>query len=70
MEKEQDVNSPRNHEHYDDPTAYQAIKHVDNSGYFRFQKLLHTIFNVCNLAGFEVMDHIVLVDKKTGRIWR
>jgi hypothetical protein len=60
----------KNTEEYSDPTAYEAIKNVDEEEYERFHKLLHTIFYICDVAGFEIEGRIVLVDKKTGRIWR
>jgi hypothetical protein len=59
----------KNAEEYSDPTAYEAIKNIDKEDE-RFHKLLHTIFYICDVAGFEIEGRIVLVDKKTGRIWR
>lgn len=59
----------RNASGYYDPTAYKAIKKVDEEDE-KFHKLLHTIFYICNLAGFEVEGRIVLKDLKSGRIWR
>ena len=59
----------KNSEGYTDLTAYQAIKNVDKDDE-KFQKLLHTIFDICELAGFEIEGRITLVNKKTGRIWR
>lgn len=53
----------------DDPTAYKAIKKIDKEDE-KFHKLLHTIFYICSLAGFEVEGRIVLKDLKSGRIWR
>ena len=58
---------------YSDPTAYAAIKNADkvpNEDEQRFQKVLYTIFNVCDLADFRIEGRVVLVDKKTGKIWR
>ena len=52
-----------------DPTAYAAIETVNKED-AKFNKLLHTIFNLCELAGFNVQGRIVLVDKTTGRVWR
>lgn len=52
-----------------DMTAYQAIKNITDEEE-RFHKLLHTIFYICNLAGFEIEGRINLIDKRTGRIWR
>ncbi|MDD2298555.1 MAG: hypothetical protein PHU69_02830 [Fermentimonas sp.] len=59
----------RNAEGYPDPTAYQAIKNIDREDE-NFHKLLHTIFNVCELSGFRIEGRIVLVDEVTGKIWR
>jgi len=59
----------RNGSGYYDPTAYEAIKNVDNES-DRFYKLLDTIFSICDLAGFHVEGRITLRDKKTGRVWR
>lgn len=58
----------KNGEGYYDPTAYEAIKKINEEE--RFYKLLHTIFYICRLAGFEVYGRINLRDKKTGRIWK
>lgn len=43
----------RNASRYYDPTAYEAIKKVDEEDE-KFHKLLHTIFYICKLAGFEI----------------
>lgn len=59
----------RNASGYFDPTAYEAIKNVD-SDTERFQKLLSTIFYICELAGFHVEERIVIKDKRTGKVWR
>ena len=59
----------KNAEEYSDPTVYEAIKNIDKENE-RFHKLLRTIFYICDIAGFEIEGRIVLVDKKTGRIWR
>ena len=64
------LNSPRfNAEGDSDPTAFEAMKNIDKEDE-RFHKLLHTLFYLCELAEFEIEGRIVLVDKKTGRIWR
>lgn len=52
-----------------DPTAYQAIKNLDRDDE-NFHKLLHTIFNICELSGFRIEGRIVLVDEVTGKVWR
>lgn len=59
----------RNAEGYPDPTAYQAMKNLDKED-DRFHKLLFTIFNICELAGFQIEGRIVLVDKSNGRVWK
>lgn len=64
-----DKNSKRNASGCYDLTAHKAIENVSREDE-RFHKLLHTIFNICELAGFEVSERIVLTDKQTGRIWR
>ena len=59
----------RNASGYPDPTAYQAIKNIDREDE-NFHKLLHTIFNICELSGFRIEGRIVLVDEVTGKVWR
>lgn len=56
-----------------DPTAYKAIKHVDDKNKYsdiRFYKLLHTIFHICELAGFDLDGRITLRDKVTGKLYK
>lgn len=62
-------NERRNAEGYDSPTEYAAIKNLEKEE-ARFKKLLKTIFCVCELAGFEVEERIVVRDLKTGKVWR
>ena len=59
----------RNASGYFDPTAYEAMKAIDEED-ARFHKLLYTIFYLCELAGFRIEGRIVLTDKRTGRVWR
>lgn len=33
-------------------------------------RLLHTLFYLCELAGFEIEGRIILIDKRNGRVWR
>lgn len=64
------TNNPRkNSDCYSDPTVFEAFRNIDKEEE-RFHKLLYTIFYLCELAGFEIEGRIVLVDKKSGRIWR
>lgn len=62
-------NDRKNSEGYSDPTAYQAMKNIEVEEE-RFHKLLYAIFDICELANFEIEGRIVLVDKRTGRVWR
>lgn len=75
MEKDRDLK--KNGEGYSDPTAYKAIKKVDEdesanavNADERFSKLLKTIFNICELSGFHIEGRIVVKDMDTGKIWR
>lgn len=63
-------NPRKNSEGYSDPTAYQAIKNMEQPDDEKFHKVLHTIFNVCELGGFAIEGRIVLVDKTNGKVWR
>lgn len=59
----------RNGSGYFDPTAYEAMKHIQEEKE-HFDKLLHTIFAVCDLAGFRLEERVVLRDLKTGKVYR
>ncbi len=59
----------KNSEGYSDLTAYTYLK-KETEEEERFHKLLHTLFYICNLAGFEIEGRIVLIDKESGRVWR
>lgn len=69
-EKKDDIK--KNGSGYSDPTAYRAIKNVEGGkdADKRFQLLLDTIFNLCELSGFHLEERIVVKDKKTGKVWR
>lgn len=62
-------NPKRNREGYLDTTAFHALRNVDEEDE-RFHRLLHTLFYICEIADFEIDGRIVLIDKKTGRIWK
>lgn len=65
-----DRNNPRcNAEGYSDPTAFEALRNLEREDE-RFHRLLYTLFYLCELADFKIEGRIVLIDKKTGRIWR
>lgn len=55
----------RNHEHYKDKTAHDAIKAAD-----RLPDTIGEMRAVANKRGFEVFGRIKLRDKKTGKIYR
>lgn len=52
-------NPHKNKEGYSDPTAYEALRKIDEED-ARFHRLLDMIFYLCELAGFRI----------EGRIWR
>lgn len=62
----------RNASGYVDPTAFKAMQNIsrEEREEKRVKKLLATIYNVCELAGFRVESRIVLKDVKTGKEWR
>lgn len=59
----------KNSEGYSDPTAYAAITNI-NREEDRFRKLRRIILNICDMAGFEIRGPLILVDKKTKKVWR
>lgn len=60
----------RNSYGYADLTAYGLISKESREEEERFHKLLHALRDICEIAGFEIEGRVVLVDKRTGRIWR
>ena len=36
----------------------------------KFFKLLYTIFNICELSGYEFQGRLSVKDKETGKEWR
>ena len=70
--KNEDRELRKNAEGYSDPTAYEGIKRAEkyNPEYERFRKVLGCILRICEIAGYSLEEHIVLRDKKTGKIWR
>lgn len=63
------MNGRRNSEGYSDPTAYAAMKSIEQKE-ARVQKLRSIIAQICDLAGFKVQGKIILIDKRNGEIWR
>ena len=72
MKSNSSSNSFRNSSGCIDPTAYFAIRNIEKrtDDYQKFRNLLSAIFAVCHLAGFDIIGHITLRDRKTGRIWK
>ena len=62
-------NLKKNGDGYYDPTAYKANKAAEEET-VKFQKLLDTIFNICELSGFHIEGRITIISKSTGSIWR
>ncbi len=67
--KKENTNDIRNASGCIDTTAHKAIKNISEEEK-RLKKLLHTIFYIIDISGYEVEGRITLVDKKTGKIWR
>lgn len=59
----------KNSEGYSDPTAHAAMKNITLEE-DRYRKLCKVILNICDVAGFEIRGRFILVDKKTGKVWR
>lgn len=59
----------KNGEGYPDPTAYEAIRRADGD-VVKFRKTIGAIRRICELAGYDLEEHVVLKDRKTGRVWR
>lgn len=59
----------RNAEGYSDPTAYAALKNIEAEER-RVKKLRGLLASMSEMAGFRMQGKIVLVDKRTGKIWR
>lgn len=55
-----------------DPTAYEAIKHVDKESKEekKFRSFIGCILRICELSGYHLEERIVVKDKATGKIWR
>ena len=61
----------RNRSGYMDPTAFAAIVRADKEAErVRFQKMLHEIQRLCEENEFSLGNRIVLVDQRTGRVWK
>lgn len=64
----------RNHEHYPDPTAGQAMKNIEDreraEAAERIKPLIHIMHELAALAGFEIAERVVFRDIDTRREYR
>ena len=60
----------RNGSGYEDKTAAFAIANARDETDTRNNILVKVIKNVCDLAGFDIVERVVLRDRKTGRVYR
>ena len=44
--------------------------YVSKADVVRFHKTIKLLQDLAHLAGFSVEEHIILKDKKTGRVWK
>ena len=65
-----------NSEHYNDPTPYEAHKNIRKEEQLEAARmrtisaLVSALKQVADLAGFEIVGRVVLMDKDSGRIFR
>lgn len=64
----------RNSEHYPDPTAGQALKNIredeKREALERIKPMMKVMHELANAFGFEIAERIVLIDKRTGRVYK
>lgn len=63
----------KNAEGYTDPTAHDAISKVvreENERQRRVSIVIGILKNAADLAGFDLVNRVVLRDRKTGREYR
>lgn len=56
-----------------DPTAYEAIKHVEgerDTEKERYLRLRGCILRICEIGGFKIEGPLVLKDLRNGKVWR
>ena len=66
-------NPMKNSEGYSDPTAYLGTATVireETEAERRNRTIIQTFRRIADLAGFEIVGRIELMDKKTGRYFR
>lgn len=67
-----DIYGSKNAEGYHDPTASGAFDRINKelAGEEKVRKLVSTLKNVAELAGYNVTNRIELRDKITGKVYR
>ena len=53
-------NPKYNDSHYLDLTAYEAIKNIEAEENERFNKTLHILKSICDIAGYSIENRIIL----------
>lgn len=53
-----------------DPTAWKAIQKVEQEAQEKYDRTMEKIEEICEKAGYEIVDQIVLREKQSGRVWR
>ena len=69
VKERDDKMDTRNHEHYKDKTAHDAIKAADKPPNV-VRETVENMRREANKRGFEVFGRIKLRDMKTGKIYR
>lgn len=65
--------SYRNTEGYADPTAHEAlsaVQSVQDEADQRLVRLIKTLKNTIDLAGYDLLTRIEVRDRSTGRVYR
>lgn len=63
----------KNHEGYNDPTPHKALKtagSLDMEEAKRMDEALKSARRIFSVAGFEVVERIVLRNVRTGKVYR
>jgi hypothetical protein len=66
-------NPKHNSEGYSDPTAYEALKPIiqeDDKRRRRVSDFIDLMKRFADMCGYEIMNRVVLKDKKTGKEYR
>lgn len=58
----------QNKEGYADPTAYYALKNIEDEK--KVSELVFVLKWIINICGFELVERIQLRDKKNGKIYK